>query len=151
MLLTIHRSHRLLYSLPPAHRLVYQADVWSFAASDRTACVDARFSDTRTASNEVLVHAPFGSEIIAAQLPVDWPEFRLRLRVYWDPSGLLAEQVYRLACQGVRGFRLAAGEAEPAAVTTARPEDVEALVISGDEDEVFALEMVKTSRGRRRR
>jgi hypothetical protein len=109
MLLTIHRSERVIYTLPPAHRLVHQSPIWAFESSEYTCCRDDRYADVRTDSIPLRVEAPFGSQVIpsAGEPMPGWPEFGFRLRVHWDPVGLLAEQVWWLAANRERGFRLA--------------------------------------------
>jgi hypothetical protein len=138
ILITIHRSDRVIYALPPHHRLIYRADIWSFESSPYRCCRDDHYADVRTDSIPLRVEAPFGSEVIPAAPRVDWPEFRFQLRVHtarFSDPGLLAEQVYRLACQGARGFRLAVGgcprpdpETEGDLVTD---EEIEATISGG--------------------
>ena len=60
--------------------------------------------------------------------------------MYWDPAGLLAEQVWRLAVQGVRGFRLGAGlSVASCPLSVVNPETSEVLTTDKEQDEPFAL------------
>ncbi len=108
MIITIHRSERLIYSLRRIpDRIRARWDTWSFEPN----LYDHRLSDwfmlIWTGSRPVSVHAPFGSVVIPRQPSVDMPEYRHALKVHWDPTGILAEQVYGLALRNERGFRFA--------------------------------------------
>jgi len=160
VVLTIHSSERVIYTLRRIpDRLVYRSPIWSFESSAYSHCSDGSYMDVRTASEPCRVVVPFGSEVVVALPRVDWPEFRLRLRTYWDP-GLLAEQVWRLAVQGVRGFRIA-GEFSHG-LNTDETQIKEATPFSGpcsirvsseaQDSELYALvsEQARGGRGQRR-
>lgn len=145
MNLIIHRSERILYSSRRSETLRsrerFRTDVWSFAPVAHSRIETESYSDVRTDSIPVPVVAPFGSEVIASEAMagrIDWPEFRHRLKVYWDPTGIFGEQVWRLAVQGVRGFRLGAGVVSAVEAADAVLPAVETAAEEAD-DEPFML------------